>query len=149
MLISLADPYDCISDVVFVMDSSGSMGRYNWTVVKQFVIDVIKGLKVADEDTHVGVVTFSTEVERNYELETITADNVEDVFSLRYLAGVTNTADAIAAMVDMFYSGRPLSEAKRIAVVITDGASNVDHNKTIPEAETAKASGITIYSVGE
>ncbi len=125
------------------------MGRFNWTVVKQFVIDVIKGLKVSEEDTHVGIVTFSTEVERNYELQTITADNVEDVFSLRYLAGVTNTADAIAAMVDMFNSGRPLSETKRIAVVITDGASNVDQPRTIPEAETAMASGITIYSVGE
>ena len=135
--------------MVFVLDSTGSLGRYNWTVVKQFVIDVIKGLNVSEEDTHVGIVTFSTEVERNYELQTITADNVEDVFSLRYLAGVTNTADAIAAMVEMFNGGRQLFETKRIAFVITDGASNVDHNRTIPEAETAKASDIRIYSVGE
>ena len=35
-----------------------------------------------------------------------------------------------------------------IAIVITDGHSNVYSNRTIPEAEAARASGVFIYSIG-
>lgn len=37
---------NCTADLIFVLDSSGSIGFMNWFVVKQFVIDVVKGLKV-------------------------------------------------------------------------------------------------------
>ena len=37
---------DCKADVIFVLDSSGSIGFMNWFHVKQFVMDVVLGLKV-------------------------------------------------------------------------------------------------------
>ena len=37
---------DCKADVIFVLDSSGSIGFMNWFHVKQFVMDVVQGLKV-------------------------------------------------------------------------------------------------------
>lgn len=35
-----------------------------------------------------------------------------------------------------------------LAMLITDGVSNVNSLKTIPEAESARAQGIHIYSIG-
>ena len=37
---------NCTADIMFVLDSSGSIGYMKWFVAKQFVIDVVKGLKV-------------------------------------------------------------------------------------------------------
>ena len=44
--ISIVVVGDCKADVIFVLDSSGSIGFMNWFHVKQFVMDVVKGLKV-------------------------------------------------------------------------------------------------------
>ena len=39
-------PGGCTADVIFVLDSSGSIGVMNWFTVKQFVMDVVQGFKV-------------------------------------------------------------------------------------------------------
>ena len=44
--ISIVVVGDCKADVIFVLDSSGSIGFMNWFHVKQFVMDVVLGLKV-------------------------------------------------------------------------------------------------------
>ncbi|KAK2193943.1 hypothetical protein NP493_4g03049 [Ridgeia piscesae] len=91
---------ECIGDVVFVIDSSGRIGSYNWTISLQFVIDVMKGLKISSKGTHVGVVIYSTTVAACIGLKEY--DSVVDiepvVFNLEYMAGMTNTADAIKEM---------------------------------------------------
>lgn len=40
------------------------------------------------------------------------------------------------------------SNVPNIAIVITDGVSNKDKDRTIPDAEAARAKGIRIFSVG-
>ena len=37
---------DCKADIVFIMDSSASIGSLNWFHLKQFVLDLVQGLKV-------------------------------------------------------------------------------------------------------
>ena len=37
---------DCAADVVFVVDSSASIGLLNWFTMKQFVMDIVQGLTV-------------------------------------------------------------------------------------------------------
>ena len=44
---------------MFVLDSSGSLGQYHFTQVKNFVIDVIRALDISRNLTQVGVVTFN------------------------------------------------------------------------------------------
>ncbi len=36
-----------------------------------------------------------------------------------------------------------------VAIVITDGRSNIDQQRTLPAAENARRAGIEIYAVGE
>ena len=143
---------ECIGDVVFVVDSSGSIGSKNWKIAVQFIIDVMKGLKVSPEGTHVSVITFSTEVEISFGLNVyFSMSNIElVVFDLVYMAGVTNTADGIKAMHQLVLSeGRNPDEVTPIAVVITDGVSTIDAPRTLPEAEAAKNDSIEMFVVGK
>ena len=143
---------DCIGDVVFVIDSSGSIGSYNWSVSLQFVIDVMKGLKISSKGTHVGVVVYSTMVASCFGLnEYYSVDDVEPaVFNLEYMAGLTNTADGIMVMHNIFTDdGRDKDTATRIGVVITDGRSNLDAERTIPEALDANQDDIEMFAVGQ
>ena len=91
--------------MVFVMDSSGSIGSLNWMSSVQFVIDVIKGVKDSKDDTYVGVVTFSNDVYIGLDLNYYSMDFIEQtVFQLDYKAGDRNTAKGIKEMTDMFMS---------------------------------------------
>ena len=88
---------DCKGDIVFVLDSSASIGSHNWFVVKQFVMDVVRGLKISEAQTRVGVVSFSTMTVTNFHLEEyFDADDMSAaIWELLYMAGSTNTADGI------------------------------------------------------
>ena len=134
-----------------MLESSGSIGFLNWSVSTQFVIDVMKGLKISSEGTHVSVVIYSTEVETSFGLDTYhSVDDIEPiVFNLEYMAGVTNTADGIMVMHQMLKAeGRGPNIATPIGVVITDGVSNVDESRTIPEAKAAQDDGIQMFAIG-
>lgn len=52
-----------MANVIFVLDSSQSVGELNWYVVKQFVIDVISKLTIGPDQTHVGLVIYATDVQ--------------------------------------------------------------------------------------
>ena len=71
------------------------------------------------------------------------------VFGIKYMAGVTNTADGIMTMHEVIkQEGRGDNAAIPIAIVITDGMSNVDEQRTIPEALSARNDGIQMFAVG-
>ncbi|KAI0213204.1 hypothetical protein LSAT2_001799 [Lamellibrachia satsuma] len=139
---------DCNVDIIFVLDSSGSIGSYNWYVTKQFVIDVILGMNANANMTRVGIITYSTTICREIELAAYTTDQLEQqIWKIDYMADATNTAGGLMMMREMFREhGR--KDAAKIAILLTDGRSNIDNNQTIPEAEMAKAEGIDIYAVG-
>ena len=57
-----------IANLVFILDSSQSVGELNWFKIKQFAIDVISGLTVSEQESHVGVVLYATDVEKAFDL---------------------------------------------------------------------------------
>jgi collagen type VI alpha len=91
-------------DLVFVVDSSGSIGKTNFLLVTGFIINVIQNLDVdsairgsATRGFRIGLLTFSSSVNVFLQLNSnyvnkaalLTAVNVP------YITGTTNTADAI------------------------------------------------------
>jgi hypothetical protein len=56
------------ADVVFVFDSSASIGERNWWVTKQFAIDIIKGLIIDADESRIGAVIYSEEAETRFVL---------------------------------------------------------------------------------
>ena len=54
--------------MVFVFDSSASIGERNWWVTKQFAIDIVKGLVVDEEESRIGAVIYSQSAETKFVL---------------------------------------------------------------------------------
>jgi hypothetical protein len=81
------------TDLVFVLDSSGSIGDDNFKKVKQFVKDVINAFDIGLDKTRVGVVEYSDTASRPFDLNTY--DNKTEMLaavdSIVYFGGSTQT----------------------------------------------------------
>ena len=89
---------------MFVLDSSSSVGLLSWLKLLQATIDVIKSLP---SSVRVGVVTYSTSVNKAIPLDHHNIDELEEkIWNLKFMAGTTNTPDAINAMAQMFGKGK-------------------------------------------
>nr|XP_040057320.1 collagen alpha-2(VI) chain-like isoform X2 [Gasterosteus aculeatus aculeatus] len=119
-------------DIVFVIDSSESVGLTNFTLEKNFVINTINRLGSMASDptspsgTRVGVVQFS----HNGTFEAIRLDdpNINSmsafkaaVKQLQWIAGGTFTPSALKFAYDNLIRDGKRAEAKVSVVVITDG----------------------------
>ncbi|XP_041374199.1 uncharacterized protein LOC121387240 [Gigantopelta aegis] len=138
-------------DVIFVLDSSTSVSEPNFKHILQFLKQFLKHADVSLDVVRVGVITYSTSVHIEFSMnEYFTKSQVfSAIEKIPYRHGSTNTADALRTMRNMFssqYGDRP--GVKNVAVVVTDGVSNINSRRTIPEAESARAIGIHIYAIG-
>jgi len=149
-----------IADVVFVVDSSGSIrdnnpadGSYdNWNKILEFVADIIDQLNIATDGVHVGLVIYSQTARHEFTLNFSTDKTAlrTQVLNTAYMGSYTNTSGGIRAMhLEQFTSANGArSGVEQIAIVITDGESNLDSDRTISDAEAARAAGIEIIAVG-
>ena len=51
---------EAVADVAFIVDSSGSIGNFNWRRMKSFLKDMVKAFNVGPDKTHIAVVAYST-----------------------------------------------------------------------------------------
>lgn len=65
------------ADIVFVLDSSGSIGQDNWLRVLNFTKTVVSGLEVGPFDIRVGCVSYGTRSTVHFYLDT--HDNKQDI----------------------------------------------------------------------
>ena len=74
----------------------------------------------------------------------------EAIDDIPYIYGSTNTADAIETMRSTMFTARNGDRrgVPNIGVIITDGISNINAQRTIPEAEYARREDIHIYTIG-
>ncbi len=148
-----------IADIVFVVDSSGSIreanptdGSYdNWDLVLTFINDVVDLLNVAENDVRIGLVDYSYDANSIFYLNSYyTKSEIKNaVLAVPYYNSWTNTSGGIRVMqYDQFtsvYGER--SNAQNIGIVITDGVANIDNDPVI-ESANAQAAGITMFAVG-
>ena len=129
---------EVVLDIVFVVDSSGSIrdtnpadGAYdNWTLLLDFIVNLLSKLNVGQLGTHVGLVLYSNRANNEFFLNTYSGE--EDVKRAvrrsAYIGGYTNTSGGLRAMMhDQFtftHGDRP--NVPNVAIVITDGHSNLD-----------------------
>jgi Mg-chelatase subunit ChlD len=143
---------DARIDLVFVLDASTSVTEPNYVLMKNFVKDFLSEADIDNGNVRVGVVIYSTADYVQFHLNEYRtkADVYKAIDAMPYRFGSTNTADALRAMrTQMFTVGngdRP--DVDNIAVVVTDGISNINARRTIPEAEQARSDGIHIYAIG-
>lgn len=143
----------CIQgDVIFILDSSGSIGIDNWKLVLQFVNEAVKRMDVGSQATRIGFETFGNRAHLIFNLNNFTSAAAMEpaILNAKFLDENTNTSGGIWFAKDVMFTAangdRP--QAPNMAIVITDGESTYDHDKTIPYAQEAKAAGILIISIG-
>ena len=57
------------ADITFILDGSGSIDQLNFDLMKEFVKDVIDELNVAEDRSHVALITFSDNANLNFDLQ--------------------------------------------------------------------------------
>ncbi|MGH0119388.1 UNVERIFIED_CONTAM: hypothetical protein FKN15_022523 [Acipenser sinensis] len=119
-------------DIVFVIDSSESVGLTNFTLEKNFVINVVSRLgsiakdPKSDTGTRVGIVQYSHDntfeaIQLNDSRIDSLATFKDAVKRLQWIAGGTYTPSALRFAYDQLIKGSKRDKAKVFAVVITDG----------------------------
>ena len=146
--------------MVFVFDSSGSVGEFNFTVEKEFAVNITTVFNIGPSGTQVGAVAFSgatyfiLPLDKHSTSLTV-SDGIMDIPYNEFPKGKfnTNTSGALRSVREEVFTieggARPRSAAfPRVVIVITDGRSNIDRELTIPSAEALHNDSVSVFAIG-
>ncbi|KAK7813328.1 hypothetical protein U0070_015525 [Myodes glareolus] len=139
-------------DLVFLLDTSSSVGKEDFEKVRQWVANLVDTFEVGPDHTRVGVVRYSDRPTTAFELGHFRSREEVKAAARRitYYGGNTNTGDALRYITSRSFSaqagGRPGNRAfKQVAILLTDGRSQ---DLVLDAAAAAHAAGIRIFAVG-
>merc|ERR1712012_319529 len=122
-----------VSDIVFILDSSGSIrdanpsdGSYdNWDLALTFISNFVNEFNLGPSATQFGLVTFSYVATNIFYLNSYDDKNQlqSAILNTPYVGSYTNTSGGIrTATYEQFISSRgDRGNANNIAIIITDG----------------------------
>ena len=145
-------------DLIFALDSSGSIGPSNYQKVREFVKNfIMSGITIGRDDDQVGVIIFSDGTRVVFNLNTYQnqVQLLDAINNIPYIDGSTNTAAALRQLIDEGFTvgGGARLDSKtvlRVAIVMTDGMSNVNSSDTPIAAARVHdfKPAILVYAVG-
>ena len=111
-------------DIIFVMDSSGSLGSSGYAAQKAFMIDIVQNF--GGDPLHpsrFGVVEFSNGAydRYNFDDDQSVSAITNAINNLNLLSSVTHTRTGIDLAIDMFVNGTFDPASPKTMVLITDG----------------------------
>ncbi|XP_035991472.1 LOW QUALITY PROTEIN: collagen alpha-6(VI) chain [Fundulus heteroclitus] len=140
-----------LGDIVFLVDSSGSIGSENFATVRTFLRNVIENLDIGPDKVRVGLAQFGTDPKEEF-LLTDPRDKesllnvVDNISFLRSTS--TNTGQALDFIRENYFSDvrtLPGQKVPQIAVVLTDGASNDEVDEP---AFLLTRKGVLVFAIG-
>ena len=145
-------------DLIFVLDSSSSIGSVNFQEVREFVKNfIMSGITIGRDDDQVGVILFGSTAQVVFNLNAYQtqAELLNAINSISYTGQRTNTAAALRQLIDEGFTvgGGARLDSKtvlRVAIVMTDGMSNVNPSDTPIAAARVHdfKPAIFVYAVG-
>ncbi|KAJ8307949.1 hypothetical protein KUTeg_014498 [Tegillarca granosa] len=139
------------ADIVFVMDSSGSIGSQNFYLQKNFLVKFAEVFHIGPNDVQVSVVSFSTQVVPEFNLNTYqnVSQLVNAIKNIRYIGSSTNTDAAIRYVINNSFrsenGARP--DVHKLMILLTDGQSNRPQS-TIQESQRLHQTDIKSIAIG-
>ena len=151
--INIAMLLDCTTaDIVLLLDSSGSIGIDNWYKVLNFTQEIVNSFTIGPDNVRVGVIWYGNRASIAFHMNTYDneAEVLQAIGSIRYKDQNTNTSGALRTMHESMFTevNGDRVAAQNIGILISDGAANRDEDLTIPEANAARAAGITLFAIG-
>ena len=138
---------------MIILDASTSVTEANFQKMRDFAKDLVDKADVDSGSVQFGALIYSTEVQIEFNLNDYrTGTDIKAAIDrIPYIYGSTNSADALMMMHTSMFTRRngDRPDADNIAFMITDGVSNINSRRTIPEAEQAHAKRIHIYAIGK
>ncbi|XP_056883665.1 collagen alpha-1(XXVIII) chain-like [Takifugu flavidus] len=137
-------------ELVFVIDSSESVGPENYEIIKDFVNALVDRVTVGRNATRIGLVLYSLEVKLVFNLARYSnkQDIKQAIRSIPYMGEGTYTGTAIRkATQEAFYSAR--LGVSKVAIVITDGQTDKREPVKLDIAvREAHAANIEMFALG-
>ncbi|KAI9532422.1 hypothetical protein NQZ68_031945 [Dissostichus eleginoides] len=135
-------------DLLFLIDSSGSIDPQDYEKMKDFMKSVITKSAIAQDNVHVGVMQFSTiqqlafPLNQHYSKE----EMLKAITAMQQVGGGTLTGEAITDVSQYFdglRGGRP--GMRQTLIVITDGEAQ---DEVKEPAMALRNQGVEIYAIG-
>ena len=139
-------------DVVLILDSSTTIGEDNHWKMLRFCKDLLHAANIDSGAVRVGIVSYNSYATVEFHLNQYNTKS--DLFNaINYIPwrrGATNTAAGLLTMHSRMFTAANGDRDKvaNIAILVTDGVSNINSRDTITEAEYARKKGIHIYAIG-
>ncbi|XP_076111945.1 uncharacterized protein LOC143080130 isoform X2 [Mytilus galloprovincialis] len=139
------------ADLVFMVDSSSTVGNLNLEKTENFIKNFVTKLNVGKNAVHVGLEQYGSRPSSEFALRMY--DNRYDVLKaihgMQLMGGGTNTGDAIEfAKTTMFSpAAGARSNVPRIAIMVTDGGTS-ETTAAINQANEARLAHISMIGVG-
>uniref|UniRef100_G1P5G4 VWFA domain-containing protein n=1 Tax=Myotis lucifugus TaxID=59463 RepID=G1P5G4_MYOLU len=140
-----------LADIVFLVDSSTSIGPQNFQKVKNFLHSVVLGLDISSDQVRVGLAQYNDNIYPAFRLNQYPLKSVvlEHIQNLPYRTGGTNTGAALEFVRTNYLTEAAGSRAKdtvpQIVILVTDGESNDEVQEA---ADRLKEDGVVVYVVG-
>ncbi|XP_026172742.1 collagen alpha-6(VI) chain-like isoform X2 [Mastacembelus armatus] len=139
---------DIPGDLVFLIDSSGSIYPEDYDKMKDFMKSVINKSIVSKNEVHVGIMQFSTIQQLEFPLNRYYSkeEMSKAIDAMQQIGGGTHTGEAITEVSQYFEAargGRP--DLRQRLVVITDGEAQ---DEVKGPAEALRAKGVVVYAIG-
>ncbi|XP_004704238.1 collagen alpha-6(VI) chain [Echinops telfairi] len=141
-----------VLDVVFVIDSSGSIDYDEYNIMKDFMIGLVKKADVGKNRVRFGALKYADNPELLFYLNSL--DTKGDVISMlqndQPMGGNTYTSKALGFSDHMFteaHGSRLHQGVPQVLIVITDGESH-DADRLNATAKALRDQGILVLAVG-
>lgn len=137
-------------ELVFVIDSSESVGPENFEIIKDFVTRLVDRTTVGRNATRIGLVLYSLDVHLEFNLARYMSKQEvkQAIRKMPYMGEGTYTGTAIRkATQEAFFSAR--SGVRKVAIVITDGQTDKREPVKLDIAvRESHAANIEMYALG-
>ena len=139
--------------MVFVIDTSGSIGSSRFQLIREFTADITAELIHNFPRSAVGVISFGTTAHLEFNLEAYT--NLSALLSvinlLPYRGGFTNTNLALSLLLSTARNGELglRNDSSKVAILVTDGRSTQTSLTAADELHNSSIFDVFAVGIGE
>lgn len=135
-------------DVVFVMDSSTSVGPRNWMLQLKFLIDLTQPLKIGSKAARVAMVTFNTQPKLVFGFDRYLNSKSlhKAIRKAMFTEGLTFTGEALKFVLKNLVP-KMRRNVPKLLFLVTDGQSNGEVSP-VEMGKKIKEKGVNIFTVG-